>query len=286
VTEIDLGMPALASLVPISILTGIGTLLVFRRASDQAAVRRAKGLVTAHLLEFRLFMDEPRLILKAQRDLIVANARFMKLMLRPLVVLVLPMALLLAAMEAFYGHAPLRVGDPAIVTAQMKHADISLVLKAPDGIAVETPPVRVGADRQVSWRIRPLRAINTELELVRPDRSVAKSISAGAGMHYLSERRGCFRICCYTPLNRHCRTPRSTGSKCATLRQPFSVSTGSSGSLRFPRSLHWRCGASSARHSDALCRSSTDCRHPMRPARRFGSESPESTRARRRRQAR
>src|SRR4029077_7273500 len=56
VTEIDLGMPALASLVPISILTGIGTLLVFRSASDQAAVRRAKSLVTAHLLEFRLFM--------------------------------------------------------------------------------------------------------------------------------------------------------------------------------------------------------------------------------------
>ena len=189
-TEIDLGMPALASLLPISILTGIGTLLVFRRASDQAAVRRAKGLVTAHLLEFRLFMDEPRLILKAQRDLIVANARFMKLMLRPVVVLALPMTLLLAAMEAFYGHAPLRIGDPAIVTAQMKHEDISLTLKAPDGITVETPPVHVAANRQVSWRIRPLRATNAALEVVRRDRAIAKSISAGAGMHYLSERRG------------------------------------------------------------------------------------------------
>lgn len=183
-------MPALASLVPISILTGIGTLLVFRRASDQTAVRRAKSLVTAHLLEFRLFMDEPRLILKAQRDLIVANARFMKLMLRPVVVLAFPMALLLAAMEGFYGHAPLRIGDPAIVTAQMKHEDISLALKAPDGIAVETSPVHVATERQVSWRIRPLRATDAELELVRPDRAIAKSISAGSGMHYLSKRRG------------------------------------------------------------------------------------------------
>jgi hypothetical protein len=190
VTEIDLGMPALASLVPISILSGIGMLLVFRRTSDQAAVRLAKSLVTAHLLEFRLFMDEPRLILKAQRDLIVANARFLKLMLRPLLVLALPMALLLAAMEAFYGHAPLRVGDPAIVTAQVKHDDTLLALKAPKGIAVETPPVRVAADRQVSWRIRPLRATNAALELVRPDRAISKSISAGSGMHYLSERRG------------------------------------------------------------------------------------------------
>jgi hypothetical protein len=183
VTEIDLGMPALASLVPISILAGIGMLLVFRRLSDQGAVRRAKGLVTAHLLEFRLFMDEPRLILKAQRDLIVANARFLKLMLRPVVVLTLPMGLLLAAMEAFYGHAP-------VVTAQTKHEDASLSLKAPEGIAIETPPVHVTADRQVSWRIRPLRAAHAELELVHADRAIGKSISAGAGMHYLSERRG------------------------------------------------------------------------------------------------
>jgi hypothetical protein len=190
VTEIDLGMPALASLVPISILAGIGMLLVFRRSSDQAAIRRAKSLVTAHLLEFRLFMDEPRLILKAQRDLIFANVRFLKLMLRPVVVLTLPMALLLAAMEAFYGHAPLRVGEPAVVTAQVKHEDALILLKVPDGIAVESPPVHVAADRQVSWRIRPLRATNAELELIHADRAMAKSISAGSGMHYLSERRG------------------------------------------------------------------------------------------------
>jgi len=190
VTEIDLGMPTLASLVPISILTGIGMLLVFRHTSDQSAVRRAKSLVTAHLLEFRLFMDEPRMILKAQRDLIVANARFLKMMLRPVLVLALPMGLLLAAMEAFYGHAPLRVGEPAIVTAQVKHEALSLSLRAPDGILVETPPVHVPADRQVSWRIRPLRGTSAELELVHADRAIAKSISAGTGMRYVSERRG------------------------------------------------------------------------------------------------
>jgi len=190
VTEIDLGMPALASLFPISILAGIGMLLVFRGSSDQKAVRRAKDLVTAHLLEFRLFMDEPRLILKAQRDLFVANAIFLKLMLRPVVVLALPMAFLIAAMEAFYGHAPLRVGQPAVVTAQVKHEDASLSLKAPGGITVETPPVHAIADRQVSWRIRPLRAISAKLELVHADRAISKSISAGSGIRYLSERRG------------------------------------------------------------------------------------------------
>lgn len=188
---IDLGMTALATLIPISVLTGIGILLVFRRTSDQTAVRRAKSLVTAHLLEFRLFMDEPRLILRAQRDLILANLRFLKLMLWPVVVLALPMALLLAGMDAFYGRAPLVAGQPAIVTAQLRGtaAGTPLLLRAPAEIAVETPGVRVPAEHQVSWRIRPLRGTDAELELVREGRVFRKSIAAGEGMRYLSERR-------------------------------------------------------------------------------------------------
>jgi len=192
VTAIDLGMQPLVSLIPVSILAGIGMLIVFRHASDQAAIRHAKNLVAAHLLELRLFMDEPRLVLRAQRDLVVANMRFLRLMLRPVLVLALPMALLLAQMEAFYGHAPLVTGQPAIVTVQLKDgaSGAALALKAPAEIAIETPPVRVTGERQVSWRVRPLRAASGDLQVVEHDRVLTKSISAGAGMHYLSERRG------------------------------------------------------------------------------------------------
>jgi hypothetical protein len=190
VSRIDLGIEPLVSLIPVSILAGIGMLVVFRHASDQAAIPRAKNLVAAHLLEFRLFMDEPRLVLRAQRDLIVANLRFLKLMLRPVLVLALPMAVLLAQMEAFYGHAPLVVGEPAIVTVQLKNSGRDLTLKAPAGVVVETPPVHVLSDRQVSWRVRPTHAVSGELQIVEPDHILTKSITAGAGMRYLSERRG------------------------------------------------------------------------------------------------
>jgi len=191
VTPIDLGVGALLTLVPISIFAGIGMLLAFRHTSDQAAVRRLKGLVTAHLLEFRLFMDEPRLILRAQRDLILANLRFIRLMLRPVLILTVPMALLLVEMDAFYGRAPLVPGEAAIVTTQSKTdpAGLPLVLKAPPGIAVETSGVRVPAEHQVSWRIRPLLAIAGSLELSSGGNTIRKTISAGSGIHYLSERR-------------------------------------------------------------------------------------------------
>jgi len=185
----DLGMEALATVAPLSIFSGIGVLLVFRHASDQAAIRRTRALVTAHLLEFRLFMDEPRLVLRAQGELIIANLRFLRLMLQPMLVLALPMALLLAAMEAFYGHAPLRIGEPGIVTLRLKGNNASPVLEAPADIVVESPPVHVPAQREVSWRIRPLRSATTQLQFVLENRALTKSIAAGAGVHFLSERR-------------------------------------------------------------------------------------------------
>jgi hypothetical protein len=190
VTAIDLGPVALATLIPISILSGIGILLVFRHTSDAVAVRRAKGIAQAHLLEFRLFMDDPVLVLRAQRDLIVANLHFMKLMLRPFLWMLIPMGLLLAVLEAFYGHAPLRVGDAAIISAQVTNADAPLTIEAPAELAVESPAVHVLAERQVSWRIRPLRPATTELQILRDGRAITKRISAGTGIHFLSERRG------------------------------------------------------------------------------------------------
>jgi hypothetical protein len=182
-------MAPLASLALLSVLSGVGVLLVFRHSSDQVAIRRTKALVTAHLLEFHLFMDEPRLVLRAQRDLIVANVRFIRLMIAPVLVLALPMTLLMAVMDAVYGHAPLPIGEPAIVTLHLKQGSASPVLHAPDGIKVETPSVHVPAQHEVSWRIRPARAQTGELRFVLPDRALAKSISAGAGLHFLSERR-------------------------------------------------------------------------------------------------
>lgn len=189
-TEVDLGMTALWSLVPLSILVGIAALAVFRYASDQAAIRRSKGLVFAHLLEFRLFMDEPRLILRAQRDLIVANGRLLKHLMRPVLILLVPMALLLAVMDAFYSRAPLPLRQAAIVTIQVTDpAAPAPSLTVPAGITLETPAVRIVNERQISWRIRPVEPSSGALRFVSAGNILTKTISAGSGIRYISQTR-------------------------------------------------------------------------------------------------
>ena len=117
----------------------------------------------------------------------------MALMLKPAVIVTIPMVLLLAQMEAVYGRKPLPVGQPALVTVQMR-GDIDAngpapVLDAPGAIAVETPAVRSLVDRQVCWRIRPIHPASGSLRVVFPEGTFEKSLDAGSGLHYLSARR-------------------------------------------------------------------------------------------------
>jgi hypothetical protein len=181
------------TLIPISLLLGAAMLWVFGHTSNQKAIQAAKRRVQARLYEMRLFTDEPSLVWKAQIGLLSANARYLTLMLVPAAILTIPMVLLFAHLEAWYGMAPLPTGRATLVTVQMKTpldtAAASLSLSAPPEIAVETPPVRVLSERQVSWRIRPKAPVSGVLRIVVPGGAVEKTIRAGAGRHYISERR-------------------------------------------------------------------------------------------------
>lgn len=175
----------MAGLALISVLAGAGMLWVFARVSDQEAIRRAKRRLSAALLEMRLYGDEPALLWGAQKALLKANARYLALMARPLAVLGLPMVLLLWQLDAFYGLAPLAVGRPAVVTAQLREALDSKTpaprLEVPQGIVVETPAVRVAGRRQASWRVRPSQAVAGRLRVVSAGGQTAEAPITAAG---------------------------------------------------------------------------------------------------------
>jgi hypothetical protein len=181
------------TLIPISLLLGAAMLWVFGHTSDQKAIQSAKRRVRARLYEIRLFTDEPSLVWKAQIGLLSANARYLSLMLVPAAILTVPMLLLFAHLEAWYGLAPLPPGRATLVTVQMKTPldapAATPSLAAPPEIAIETPPVRVVGERQVSWRIRPKAPVSGVLRIALPGGTVEKAVRAGAGLHYISDRR-------------------------------------------------------------------------------------------------
>lgn len=175
-----------------SIACGLFALWIFRHTSDLGAVQTSMKRVHAHLLEFRLFYDEPQLIWRAQKVIIRENLRILLLIARPAIILTLPMAWLLIQFDAIYGYAPLLMTAPSVITAQMNGKmpeDFSATLQAPPEIAVETPAVRSTADRQISWRIRPLRPVHGIVRLASANFALDKTIAAGTRPAFLVRKR-------------------------------------------------------------------------------------------------
>jgi hypothetical protein len=183
----------IATLLGASALLGIGMLLVFRYTSNQRSIRKAKAQLMASLYEMLLYGDEPWLVLRAQMRLFAANLRYIGLMLVPAAVMVVPVLLLCSALDAIYGQAPLHPGEAALVILQMRDPlDIrgqAPALEAPPGIVVETPAVRVPSQRQIGWRIRAQEPVSGPLTIALAGGAVQKSVEAGGGLRYVSERR-------------------------------------------------------------------------------------------------
>ena len=167
----DLGWQALWTLLPVGALYGAVSVLVFRRFCDAVSVRRSVNRMWAHVMEFSLFLDSPGLVLRVQRDLLQENVRLLRWVIVPSGILALLFACLYPLQNAIYGRAPLPVGEPSVVTVQMKDAAMPRVqLEAPAGMLVETPGVRVVHDRQISWRVRPMQSTSEDLKFRVKDR--------------------------------------------------------------------------------------------------------------------
>ncbi|MBC7348403.1 MAG: hypothetical protein H5U05_00350 [Candidatus Aminicenantes bacterium] len=149
--------PWLAMLV-ISLLTALLLLLVYKKTSNQAGIKQVKNLIKASLLEIRLYQSDFRTQLGSQKQLVAANLRYLLYNLQPLLVMILPIFLLLAQLNLWFGYRAVRPGETFLLKVRFITAvdmeRVNLELETPPGLTVETPPVRIIDLREASWRLR------------------------------------------------------------------------------------------------------------------------------------
>ena len=147
-------------LTVLAVLVAAGTLLVVGKLSNQARITVTKNLIKAHLLELWLFRDDVRTILWSQVSILGLNARYIGLTLKPMLVLLIPLTLIVAALEPWFGMRPLRPGEAAIISLRAADAKAAATasLVTGDGVVVETPALRIAATNEIDWRIRVLKS--------------------------------------------------------------------------------------------------------------------------------
>ena len=172
-----------AGLVFIALLTSFFMLFVYRHTSNQAGIRRTKDRIKAHLLELRLYNDNMAVSLRAQGRILLQNLRYLVYNLKPLLVMIVPIVLILAQLNLRYGSAPLRPGEETLIKVELAAGvdpmETDLSLEASGAVAVETPPVRIPEEGEVSWRLRAKEPGPASLRFTGGGLSLDKDVTVG-----------------------------------------------------------------------------------------------------------
>jgi len=167
----------------LSLLTGLLMLLVFRFTSNQKGIRRAKDLIKAHLLEFRLFKDNFGVTMRAFGRILLHNLRYLAYALKPLLVMIIPLLLILAQLNARFGYRPLHPGQQVLLKVKLVRGtnplNLDLTIAPSSGFTVETPPLRIEEESEMDWRLRAVKAGRHDIVLRGMGQSVAKTMAVG-----------------------------------------------------------------------------------------------------------
>lgn len=150
-------LPPIVGLTFVSAITACALLLLIKWTSNQPRLAETKRQVHAGLFELRLFQDDPLVMLRAAGGLLAQQARYLRYALVPMLWSIVPLSLLIAHLQTYYGYEALRAGQTTTVivraTGSASDPAPTLTLAAPPGIRVETPCVWAPSRREGAWRI-------------------------------------------------------------------------------------------------------------------------------------
>ncbi|MDP6924914.1 MAG: hypothetical protein R2568_09680 [Candidatus Scalindua sp.] len=179
-------------LCAISLLTAIIALPIFKYTSNQEGIKRVKARIMGHILELRLFKDDIRIILSAQKNILKFNMIYLRYTLKPLMFMMVPMVVIVIHTALRYEYRPLHPGESAIVKVKLHNPnelstqDREMVLTVSEGLSIETPPLQIDGGKETYWRVRAEREGIFKLGFQSHDMDVGKRVLVSGKVTRLS----------------------------------------------------------------------------------------------------
>ncbi|HOE14162.1 MAG TPA: hypothetical protein PKZ60_05640 [Candidatus Saccharicenans sp.] len=175
------GLNPWAGMIFISLLTAILMLFIYKKTSNQSGIKEAKNLIKGYLLEIRLFQNDFGIFLGGLKRLLSANLRYLAYNLKPLLVMILPIFLLLAQMNLWFGYNVPQPGETLLLKVEFNQAvevdRLNLEVEAPAGVIVDSPPLRIIDENEVNWRLKIVELRGGQLVIKNGGQKYAKDIS-------------------------------------------------------------------------------------------------------------
>jgi len=148
-----------AFIVGISIVSAMLFLLIFKKTSNQQKITYHKNKIFGHVLQIPLYKDRFGLLLISIVKILKHNLLYIKQTLIPLLFMIVPLVILMVQIDNRCGYEPLQANQQFFIRAEVEKdaaADTldKVLCETSGGIQLETPPLRIEAERGVFWRAR------------------------------------------------------------------------------------------------------------------------------------
>jgi uncharacterized membrane protein (DUF106 family) len=153
------GLPAVVGVLVWSIPVGVFALWVFGKTSNQDRIAAVKRKIYAGLFEIRLFNDDLRAIMRAQKEIFGHVLHYQALALKPMIFILPPLVLVMVQLHQFYGFKGFEPGEELLLTVQLDPETVTtgqrpeVALEMPDGVHAVMDPVWVPSLAQLTWRL-------------------------------------------------------------------------------------------------------------------------------------
>jgi len=180
-------------LIWLSLISGVGMAFVFKATSDQAAIRRVRNKFKAYILETRIYQDHLGIVFASLGRALWTNVVYLKLMLKPLIYLIVPVALLFMQMDERYSRKPLTPGSSTLLAVELNENadpfDLAASVSADSGVTVEAGPMRIEEAHQLDWRLGVWSEGTHEVSLFVDDTEYTLPIVAGPSYRMIGHTR-------------------------------------------------------------------------------------------------
>ncbi len=107
----------------LSIVIGLLMVNVFRYASNQKAIGRAKDRLKAHLLAVRLFQDQLPVVMRAYARILRGTGSYLRLAFTPFLIAILPITFMIVQLDRYFGWVPLQPAQTFLVEARLADSE-------------------------------------------------------------------------------------------------------------------------------------------------------------------
>jgi hypothetical protein len=185
-----------------SLVSAVFFLVVFKKVSNQDKIAFHKKKILGFILQLRVYQDRLAILVSSILNIFKHNILYVKCTLSSLLVIIVPFCVIAAQINIRGGYEPMGQERPFTIKVSLDDAYFdkqtindpgAFSIEASDGVAIQTPPLRIRGENTVYWRasLKPGANAKEFVELRFQDRLVTKPVRAsldGSGFSpYLSK---------------------------------------------------------------------------------------------------